>query len=311
MQLAFALLNVWIGVAFARWVTYIETPGSIAVSRPAGVEGWLPIAGLMNLKYWLATGTVPRVHPASLFLLVAFLLIALLLKKAFCSWLCPIGTVSEWLWKLGRKLAKRNLTPPRWLDIALRGLKYLLLGFFLWTIVRMPADAIDAFMRAPYGAISDIKLLHFFRFIGMTGLIVMGVLVALSVAVQNFWCRYLCPYGALLGIAALFSPTRITRDANECIDCAKCTKACPSRLPVDVLPHVRSAECTLCLSCVAVCPAKNALQVKVARRRTLPVWAIAAAMATIFLGVVLIARVTGHWDRHVPDDVVRYFLSLG
>lgn len=305
------MLNVWVGFAFARWVSYIETPGSPAVPRPPGVEGWLPIAGLMNLKYALATGSVPRVHPAALFLLVAFLLIALLLKKAFCSWLCPIGTVSEWLWKLGRKIAGRNLTPPRWLDLVLRGLKYLLLGFFLWTIVRMPAVAIDEFMRAPYGAISDIKLLQFFRFIGTTGLIVIGVLIALSVAIQNFWCRYLCPYGALLGIAALFSPTQITRDANECIDCAKCAKACPARLPVDVLPRVRSAECTLCLSCVAVCPAKNALQVKVARRTTMPAWAVAAAIVTIFLGVVLVARVTGHWDRHVPDDVVRYFLSLG
>jgi polyferredoxin len=310
-QLAFALLNLWIGIEFARWVGYIETPGSTAVTRPAGVEGWLPIAGLMNLKYWIATRTVPEVHPAAMFLLVAFLLIALLLKKAFCSWLCPIGTLSEWLWKLGKKVAGRNLTPPRWLDIALRGLKYALLGFFLWTIVRMPAIAIAEFMRAPYGVISDIKLLHFFRFIGTTGLVVIAVLLALSVAIQNFWCRYLCPYGALLGIASLLSPTQITRDADECIDCAKCAKACPARLPVDTLPRVRSAECTLCMSCVAVCPAKNALQVKVVRRRTVPAWAIAAAVATIFLGGVLVARVTGHWNRHVPDEVVRYFLSLG
>ncbi|MGN6182620.1 MAG: 4Fe-4S binding protein [Thermoanaerobaculia bacterium] len=311
MQLAFALLNLWIGIEFARWVTYIETPGSTFAPRPAGVEGWLPIAGLMNLKYWIATRSVPHVHAAAMFLFVAFLLIAVLLKKAFCSWLCPVGTISEWLWKLGHKIAKRNLMLPKWLDIPLRGLKYLLLGFFLWTIVRMPALAIDEFMRAPYGAITDIKLLHFFRFIGTTGLTVIAVLLALSVAIPNFWCRYACPYGAMLGLASLFSPTQITRDANECIDCAKCAKACPSRLPVDVLPRVRSAECTLCMSCVAVCPAKNALQVKVVKRRTMPAWAIAATIATIFLGIVIAARVTGHWDRHVPDEVVRYFLSLG
>ncbi len=77
IQLAFLFLNVWLGVAFYFWVRRMETgaPGRIVV-RPAGVEGWLPIAGLMNLKYWLTTGRVPASHPALLFLLVTFLAIA-------------------------------------------------------------------------------------------------------------------------------------------------------------------------------------------------------------------------------------------
>jgi hypothetical protein len=72
IQLAFLFLNVWLGVAFYFWVRRMETgaPGRIVV-RPAGVEGWLPIAGLMNLKYWLTTGRVPVSHPAALFLLVS------------------------------------------------------------------------------------------------------------------------------------------------------------------------------------------------------------------------------------------------
>jgi polyferredoxin len=309
-QLALLLLNVWVGVGFIRWVGYIETPGSTAVARPSGVEGWLPIAGLMNLKYWLVTKTIPVVHPAAMFLLVAFLLIAVVLKKACCSWVCPIGTVSEGLWKLGRRIMKRSFVLPRWADLPLRAVKYLLFAFFGWTILRMPADAIAEFLASPYGAITDIRLLHFFRFIGVTGSVVLTVLVVLSLAIPNFWCRYLCPYGALLGIVSLASPTRITRDADECIDCAKCAKACPSSLPVDVLPAVRSVECTMCMSCVAVCPAKNALQVK-SFGRALPSWAVAAIMATIFLGVVVAARATGHWNRQLPDDLVRYFLSLG
>lgn len=311
MQIAFVLLNVWIGVAFARWVNFIETPGSPAVPRPPGVEGWLPIAGLMNLKYWIVTGTAPKVHAAAAVLLAAFLGIALVFRKAFCSWLCPIGALSEWLWKLGRRVTGASLTLPRWLDVPLRGLKYLLFGFFAWTILRMPAEGIAGFMSAPYGVIADVKLLHFFRFLGTTALVVLSILVALSVAVPNFWCRYLCPYGALLGLVSIFSPTAITRDPEECIDCAKCAKACPARLPVDLLPRVRSAECTLCMNCVAVCPAKNALQAKLVRRATLSPWLIAAGVAAIFCGAVLLARLTGHWSRHVPDDWVRYFLALG
>ena len=82
IQLAFLFLNVWLGLAFYFWVRRMETgaPGRIVV-RPAGVEGWLPIAGLMNLKYWLTTGRVPASHPAALFVLVSFLAIAFLFRK--------------------------------------------------------------------------------------------------------------------------------------------------------------------------------------------------------------------------------------
>jgi polyferredoxin len=123
-QLAFLLLNVWLGGQFYLWVRHFETAGqSPYVPRPAGVEGWLPIAGMMNLKYFLVTRHIPALHPAAMFLLVTFLAISFLLRKAFCSWLCPVGTVSEYLGKLGKKLFGRNFHLPRWVDIPLRGLK--------------------------------------------------------------------------------------------------------------------------------------------------------------------------------------------
>ena len=55
----------------------------------------------------------------------------------------------------------------------------------------MSATAIAAFLQSPYGIVADVKMLNFFRFIGTTGLIVLGVLVVASLFVQNFWCRYL------------------------------------------------------------------------------------------------------------------------
>jgi polyferredoxin len=94
-QAAFLLLNVWIGGIFYFWVRQIETEGATNWQRPAGVEGWLPIAGLMNLRYFVLTHHVPALHPAGMFLLIAFLAIAFLFRKAFCSWLCPVGTISE------------------------------------------------------------------------------------------------------------------------------------------------------------------------------------------------------------------------
>ena len=57
----------------------------------------------MNLKYWLLSGQIPQVHPAAMFLLITFLAMAFLFRKAFCSWLCPVGTISEYLWRAGQE----------------------------------------------------------------------------------------------------------------------------------------------------------------------------------------------------------------
>ena len=310
-QAAFLLLNMYLGVVFYLWVRHFETTAQrTQLARPAGVEGWLPIAGMMNLKYWLVSGHIPPMHPAAMFLLITFVSIAFLFRKAFCSWLCPIGTISEYLWRAGQKMFGRSVQLPNWLDVPLRGLKYLLLGFFLWAVSSMSADAISAFMRSPYGVIADVKMLNFFRYIGETGVVTLGVLVMASVFVQNFWCRYLCPYGALLGLASLFSPLRIRREPAACIDCAKCMKSCPSALPVDKLLSVKSAECTGCLECVAVCPAQGALQMalpgsRAASNRQLPSWAMAAGIAALFLGIIGFAKAEGYWNTPVPDNVYR------
>jgi polyferredoxin len=309
-QVLFLVTNVWLGSLFYRWVRYFETGPQIAsVERPAGVEGWLPIAGMMNFKYWLVTRHVPSLHPAAMFLLITFLSISFLFRKAFCSWLCPVGTISEYLWRLGQRVFRRNFPLPRWLDLPLRGLKYLLLGFFVWAVYRMSAEAIELFMRSPYGLIADVKMLNFFRFLGQTGLIVIGLLVLLSIVIKNFWCRYLCPYGALLGLTSLASPLRVRRSPAACIDCSKCAQACPSNLAVDQLVTIKSAECTGCLECVAACPAQNALQlslpemVKFPRNGRIPAWAVAAGIAALFFGIIGYAKASGAWTTNVPAQV--------
>ncbi len=305
-QAGFLLLNLWIGAQFYLFVRYWETgERGVRVPRPPGVEGWLPIAGLMNLKYLLVTGSVPSIHPAGLFLLLAFLTISFVFRKSFCSWLCPIGTLSEWLWQGGRALFKRNLEPPRWLDIPLRSLKYGLLGLFVWVIAGMSAAALREFLTSPYGLVADVKMLAFFRELTIVGASVLLLLVVLSVLVKNAWCRFLCPYGAMLGLVSSLSPVRIRRDPDACIDCAKCAKACPSALPVDRLLSVKSPECTGCMECVAACPVQGALDLAVTGKRRIPVEAMAAGIALVFLGLVAFAHLTGHWHTSLPDDVYR------
>jgi polyferredoxin len=303
-QLAFLALNVWIGVQFYQWVRWAETAGRTrAVDRPAGVEGWLPIAGLMQLKYVIVAHQWPTIRPAGLFLLAAFLLMSFLLRKAFCSWLCPVGTLSEYLWKLGRSTFRRNFSLPRWLDVVLRGTKYVLLAFFVYAVAMMPATAIAGFLSDPYGLIVDVRMLNFFRFLGGTAAFVLLGLIVASIFVQNFWCRYLCPYGALMGVVSMLSPVSIRRNERACIDCAKCAKACPAALPVDKLVQIRSAECTGCLECVGICPAKDALVISVPRRKAIPVWTVAAMIALLFFGLVGYAKLNGHWDTRLPQQV--------
>lgn len=277
----------------------------MAFSRPAGVEGWLPIAALMNLKALVLTGEVPAMHGAGMFLLIAFLASTLLMKKAFCSWLCPVGTLSEALWKAGRSiLGGRNLLLPRWADIPLRALKYILMALFLYAVGSMAVPDIRAFLSGPYGLVADVKMLNFFRYLSVTGALVIGSLAIMSVFVQNFWCRYLCPYGALMGLVSLLSPTKIRRTESACIDCGKCAKACPAVLPVDKLVQIRSAECMNCLECVAVCPAQGALDLKVVvSRRPIPAWVVAAVVTVLFVGVTGYAQWMGFWDTHLPEHV--------
>jgi len=313
VQLFFVALNLWIGVQFYLWVRWAESGGrALEVSRPAGVEGWLPIEGLMQSKYFLFTGQVPHVHAAGFFLFVSFLIISFAFRKSFCSWLCPVGTVSEYLWKFARYTFRRNFQLPRWADIALRSLKYILLSFFAYAVASMSVGAIAQFLGSSYALVVDVRMLNFFRYPGgTTAFVVLGLVIA-SIFVQNFWCRYLCPYGAFLGLASLFSPARITRNLGTCIDCAKCAKACPSTLPVDKLVQIRSAECTGCLECVAVCPANNTLAVSLPvglqTRRAIPAWTMAAGIAIVSFGLVGYAKITGQWNTELPQQVYLYLV---
>lgn len=320
-QILLLAINIYIGVTFYFWVRYFETAGtSVYLPRPNGIEGWLPIAGLMNIKYMWEMGRLPPIHVASMLLLVAFIITSLLLKKSFCSWLCPIGTFSEWIAAIGKKIVKRHFTLPTWLDIPLRGLKYLLLGFFLYIALSMPAQGIYMFLMSPYGLIADVKMLGFFRNIGNITLGVIIGFTVISLFVRHFWCRYLCPYGALLGLFSLLSPVKIRRDVNRCIDCGKCAKACPSTIPVDKLIQVSSAECNACMTCVESCPVASTLSLSLLNAPHSPVkhedahrplWqraALSGAMMTFLILGILFATVgfamlIGGWDSPIPEQM--------
>ena len=298
VQWCFMFWVVGIGIRFGMFVNAVETGAAAPlVSRPPGVEGFLPIGALTSLKYWLVSGEIHPVHPAALVIFLAILLMSLLAKKSFCSWLCPVGTLSEAAYKVGRKLFGRNFRIWRWLDITLRGIKYLLLLLFVKLILLdMPTEALVGFLDAPYWAVSDVKMLHFFTRMSVTTVVVLASLTFLSLFYKNFWCRYLCPYGALLGLASLASPFKIRRHQAGCTGCQRCSVACPSDLPVHSCRAVSSPECTGCLTCVANCPEQNVLAMQPALwKQPLPAWLFPAVVVFIFMAGIGAGIATGHW----------------
>jgi NAD-dependent dihydropyrimidine dehydrogenase PreA subunit len=304
VQAGFLLTVLWIGVEFVRWVHGLEA-GRVVGERPPGVEAFLPIAALLSLRHLFLTGQVHPVHPAGLVILVLVLGTSLLAKKAFCSWVCPIGTLSEALAGLSQRLFRRKLRLPRLLDLPLRSLKYLLLAFFVHAVFfAMDPAAVADFLDSPYNRVADVKMLYFFERLSPFALKVILGLVVLSIVVPYFWCRYLCPYGALLGALSLLSPLKITRHAPSCIDCNLCTRACPSHLPVARLARVSSDECFGCLSCVAACPVTRALRVETPApwRRAVRPAAFAALVVGLFVVGTILARATGHWENAVTNE---------
>ena len=299
---------VYIGWRFVQWVHGLEA-GVVDGARSPGVEGFLPIASLISLRHWIETGTFHMGHPAGLALLCLILLTALLLKKAFCSWLCPVGTAAEYLARLSHKVFRRRLKLPAWLDWPLQSLKYLLLAFFVNAIFfMMTRDQIAQFLDLPYNKVSDIKMLYFFTDPSPTTLWVLGILTGLTFIVPYFWCRYLCPYGALLGLVSLASPLKVVRTPSACTNCRQCAAVCPSFLAVDLKTTVHAVECTGCLECVAACPEQDALQLRPTgplagrwSRRHLRPAVFAVLVVGLFYGGIQTARLAGAWRSRIDQ----------
>lgn len=309
VQACFTLFCLYAGYRFVGFVAWASGRTDLFAPKPGAVEGFLPISALMGLRHLLATGRWDPVHPAGLAIFIAILVMAFLFRKGFCGHVCPVGFLSGLLERAGRRMGLAVI-PPKWIDLPLTGVKYLLLFGFCFAIFSMDLRSLEAFLTGPYNMTADARMLQFFLSPSALSLIVIGLLAAAGLVVRNFWCRYLCPYGALLGLVAWPGPTAIRRDAAACVDCGKCAKHCPSGIAVQKKDVVRSPECIGCGECVGVCPVDGCLSFSVYGKKRIPWPAVGVGAVATLLLVWLWATATGHWDSEIPATMLKRFYSM-
>lgn len=303
LQTLYAVTCLYIGWLFYEFCIWAMSGDGAPVTRPAGVEGFLPISAFMGLKYFLTTGNWDPAHPAGLAILCFALLSAIFLRKGFCGYVCPVGLVSNLLSSLGRTL-KLERTPPRLLGKIMLAPKYLALAFFVFTIwFGMSGRALASFLFGQYNMTADAHLMRFFLSPSSVALMVLGALAILTLFFRNAWCRWLCPLGALLGMLSWIGITRVHR-SEACVHCGSCERACPARISIQEKKNVRTAECVGCTRCIQACGKNSALQIQVFGRPVNWMFIGAATVAT-FTCIWLLARATGHWHSQVPLEMLK------
>lgn len=300
-------------------------PGLFNKTAP-DFEAYCPFGGLQALGSYLLNQALSCTMTSAQIVMGVILLIGVILfSKLFCSFICPVGTVSEWLGKLGDKL-KMRLTIKGIADKVLRSLKYILLFLTLYFTLQsneLFCKKFDPYFALASGFGSDVVLLY--------AIIAIAVVILGSVFIRLFWCKYLCPLGAISNIfkfslffvattgiylvllrlgmgisyvwplavacaggyvielagqkSRFFPVAKITRSTESCTNCLRCSKKCPQGIDVASLTTVKHVDCNLCGDCLLVCPEKNTLTIN--KNEKLKRLPVFAAIALVVIGITL------------------------
>jgi len=214
------------------------------------LHGLCPFGGVATMYTFVTTGDFIRHIGQSDFILLFSLILTLIAAGAFfCGWMCPLGSVQEWVGKLGRKLfGKRYNKVPKKLDRILGYLRYVVLAIVIIQTARSFTLVFQDF--DPYYNLFNIWTDE----ISITGYITVLVTMIASLFVERPFCRYACPLGAINGLFNSFSITNIRRNETSCIDCKKCDEVCPVNLEPSKSKTIKSTACLRCMKCVDACP---------------------------------------------------------
>jgi polyferredoxin len=256
-------------------------------------HGLCPFGGLVSLYSIVTTGTfIHRTHGSSLILLIAVIFTALLLGRVFCGWFCPLGTIGEWVYKIGRKLGlKKKIEFTGFTAALLKYLKFVVLAvllYFTWTIGEL-------FYKAwcPWSAFMTIfepdELLTDLLF----GAIFLLIIVGASLFIERFFCRYLCPLGASLAIFNRFSLIKPAK-ANSCKDCRQCEKVCPIGVEIRAGKKINDMECIRCYKCIDECREPGLLTFNF---KSLQIYQAGLLAFLVFGLTIFTGQQLGYWEK--------------
>ena len=221
-------------------------------------EAYCPFGGVESLWGLFRTGEFScALGPLNLSFFAALLVLAIVCKKAFCGWACPIGFLGELAARVSGRIWKKRPRVPGKADRVLKLLRYVVLVAALFITYRTGELVLRGY---------DPFFLIFSGFghgsAGIVSAAALGGIVIGMWIVPMFFCRYLCPLGAVFDPFSRIGLLKVTRDGSKCTTCGRCSRACLHDIPVQKLRAVRHRDCTNCLECLDACTEKDVLQLR-------------------------------------------------
>lgn len=181
--------------------------------------------------------------------------LTIIFGRFFCGWMCAFGTFNDIIYKMSKYVFKVNYKVNSTTDAVLKYLKYVVLVMlivFVWTMgstLFVTSNPWDAF-----GQITSFPQVISKYTVGFILLVLIGIGAAF---IERFFCRYLCPLGAIFGIVSRISIFKISKPNDKCGKCRICTNNCSMGIQLYKVQEQRGKECISCLRCVEVCPRRN------------------------------------------------------
>ena len=206
--------------------------------------------GLGQQGSWVSAGGV---FTLTVIFSLAVFIFTIFRGREFCGYICALGTIQEALFAVRKRSYRIKHRIPFFYDRKLAWLKYLILG-----ISSVMAITGTAYIYIRFCPIYTLSLIPRILAPGIAVLILCVIIP--GIFIERFWCRFLCPYAALLNIAQalgnLFRIRRkkIKRNLERCIDCGLCSLHCPMNINITDNETVESIQCIHCRECVCNCP---------------------------------------------------------